>query len=39
MPTPKSVYFYVIIAVIMAVSIQFWVIGKIRRFPTEIPVE
>jgi hypothetical protein len=39
MPTPKSVYFYVIIAVIMAVSIQFWVIGRIRRFPTEIPAE
>ena len=39
MPTPKSVYFYVIIAIIMAVSIQFWVIGRIRRFPPEIPAE
>ncbi|MGR3174685.1 MAG: ethylbenzene dehydrogenase-related protein [Candidatus Scalindua sp.] len=37
--TPKSVYFYVIIAIIMAVSIQFWVIGRIRRFPPEIPAE
>jgi DMSO reductase family type II enzyme heme b subunit len=37
--TPKSVYFYVIIAIIMAVSIQFWVIGRIRRFPLEIPAE
>lgn len=37
MTTPKSVYLYVIIAVIMAVSIQFWVIGRIRRFPPEIP--
>ena len=37
--TPKSVYLYVIIAVIMAVSIQFWVIGRIRRFPLEIPAE
>ena len=39
MPTPKSVYFYVIIAIIIAVSIQFWVIGRIRRFPPEIPAE
>jgi len=39
MPTPKSVYLYVIIAIIMAVSIQFWVIGRIRRFPLEIPAE
>ena len=38
-PTPKSVYLYVIIAIIMAVSIQFWVIGRIRRFPPEIPAE
>ena len=37
--TPKSVYLYVIIAIIMAVSIQFWVIGRIRRFPPEIPAE
>ena len=37
--TPKSVYLYVIIAIIMAVSIQFWVIGRIRRFPFEIPAE
>ncbi|MFQ5687790.1 MAG: ethylbenzene dehydrogenase-related protein [Candidatus Scalindua sp.] len=39
MPTPKSVYLYVIIAIIMAASIQFWVIGRIRRFPPEIPAE
>ncbi len=37
--TPKSVYIYVIIAIIMAVSILFWVIGRIRRFPPEIPAE
>ena len=37
--TPKSVYLYVVIAIIMAVSIQFWVIGRIRRFPPEIPAE
>ncbi len=37
--TPKSVYLYVIIAIIMAVSILFWVIGRIRRFPLEIPAE
>ena len=28
--TPKSVYFYVIIAIIMGASIQFWVIGRIK---------
>lgn len=37
--TPKSVYFYVIIAIIMGASIQFWVIGRIRRFPPVIPAE
>ena len=37
--TPKSVYLYVIIAIIMATSILFWVIGRIRRFPPEIPAE
>lgn len=37
--TPKSVYFYVIIAIIMGASIQFWFIGRIRRFPPVIPAE
>ncbi len=39
MTTPNSVYIYAIIAVIMAVCIQFWFIARIRRFPTEIPSE
>ena len=37
MTTPKSVYIYALVAVIMAVCIQFWVVARIRRFPTEIP--
>ncbi len=37
--TPHSVYLYVIIAIVMGVSIQFWVIGRIRRFPPKIPAE
>ncbi len=39
MTTPRSVYVYVLIAIIMGASIQFWVIGRIRRFPPEIPTE
>ena len=37
MTTPNSVYIYALVAVIMAVCIQFWVVARIRRFPTEIP--
>ncbi len=37
MTTPKTVYIYALVAVLMAVCIQFWVVAKIRRFPTEIP--
>jgi len=37
MTTPKTVYLYALVAVFMAVCIQFWVIARIRRFPTEIP--
>ncbi|MEE9260329.1 MAG: ethylbenzene dehydrogenase-related protein [Candidatus Scalindua sediminis] len=37
--TPISVYLYVLIAIIMGVSIQFWVIGRIRRFPPKITTE
>jgi hypothetical protein len=37
--TPRSVYLYVLIAIIMGVSIQFWVIGRIRRFPPKITTE
>ena len=36
MTASKSVYLYVIIAIIMAVSIQFWVIARIRRFPPKV---
>jgi len=39
MTTPNSVYIYALVAVIMAVCIQFWVVARIRRFPTEIPSE
>jgi hypothetical protein len=39
MTTPSSVYIYALVAVIMAVCIQFWVVARIRRFPTEIPSE
>ena len=39
MTTPRSVYLYVLIAIIMGVSIQFWVIGRIRRFPPKITAE
>jgi len=39
MTTPKTVYIYAIVAIIMAVCIQFWVVARIRRFPTEIPSE
>ena len=39
MTTPSSVYVYAVVAVIMAVCIQFWVVARIRRFPTEIPSE
>ncbi|MDR4496793.1 MAG: ethylbenzene dehydrogenase-related protein [Candidatus Scalindua sp.] len=34
--TPKSVYFYVVIAIIIGTSIQFWVIGRVRRFPPKV---
>ncbi len=37
MTTPKTVYVYALVAIIMAVCIQFWVVARIRRFPTEIP--
>lgn len=37
--TPKSVYFYVVIAIIIGTSIQFWVIGRVRRFPPKINEE
>ncbi len=37
--TPKSVYLYVIIALILGASIQFWVIARIRRFPPKVPDE
>ncbi len=33
---PKSVYFYVVIAIIIGTSIQFWVIGRVRRFPPKV---
>lgn len=39
MTTPNSVYIYAVVAVIMAIFIQFWVVARIRRFPTEIPSE
>ncbi len=39
MTTPSTVYIYAIVAIIMAVCIQFWVIARIRRFPPEIPAE
>ncbi len=39
MTTPNTVYIYALIAVIMAVSIQFWVIARIRRFPPEVPTD
>lgn len=39
MTTPRSVYLYVLIAIIMAASIQFWVVGRIRRFPPKVPAE
>ncbi|MCR4291156.1 MAG: ethylbenzene dehydrogenase-related protein [Candidatus Scalindua sp.] len=39
MTTPGSVYIYAIVAVFMAICIQFWVVARIRRFPTEIPSE
>ncbi|MBC8551095.1 MAG: c-type cytochrome [Candidatus Brocadiales bacterium] len=39
MTTPSSVYIYAIVAVFMAICIQFWVVARIRRFPTEIPSE
>jgi len=35
MTTPKSVYVYALVAIIMAACIQFWVVARIRRFPTE----
>ncbi len=37
MTTPNSVYIYAIVAVILAICIQLWVVARIRRFPTEIP--
>ncbi|MDR4505969.1 MAG: ethylbenzene dehydrogenase-related protein [Candidatus Scalindua sp.] len=37
--TPKSVYFYVVIAIIIGTSIQFWVIGRVRRFPPKVNEE
>ncbi|MGR3294397.1 MAG: ethylbenzene dehydrogenase-related protein [Candidatus Scalindua sp.] len=39
MTTPITVYVYVLVAIFMAVCIQFWVVARIRRFPTEIPSE
>jgi DMSO reductase family type II enzyme heme b subunit len=39
MTTPKSVYLYVLIAVIMGASILFWVVARVRRFPPQIPDE
>ncbi len=39
MTTPCTVYIYAIVAVFMAVCVQFWVIARIRRFPPEIPTE
>ncbi|MFV1975597.1 MAG: ethylbenzene dehydrogenase-related protein, partial [Candidatus Scalindua sp.] len=39
MTTPKTVYVYALVAIFMAVCIQFWVVARIRRFPTEIPSE
>ncbi len=39
MTTPKTVYIYALVAILMAVCIQFWVVARIRRFPTEIPSE
>ncbi|GJQ58311.1 MAG: hypothetical protein D8M57_05735 [Candidatus Scalindua sp. AMX11] len=36
---PNSVYFYVIIAIIIGTSIQFWVIGRVRRFPPKVNEE
>ena len=37
--TPRSVYLYVLIAIIMGASIQFWVVARIRRFPPKVPDE
>lgn len=39
MTTPKTVYIYAIVAIFMAVCVQFWVIARIRRFPPEVPSE
>ncbi len=39
MTTPNTVYIYAVVAIIMAVCIQFWVVARIRRFPPEIPNE
>jgi hypothetical protein len=39
MTTPRSVYLYVLIAIIMGASIQFWVVARIRRFPPKVPDE
>ena len=39
MTTPNTVYIYAVVAIIMAVCIQFWVVARIRRFPPEIPAE
>jgi DMSO reductase family type II enzyme heme b subunit len=39
MTTPRSVYLYVLIAIIMGASIQFWVVARVRRFPPKVPNE
>ncbi len=39
MTTPNTVYIYAVVAIIMAICIQFWVVARIRRFPPEIPTE
>ncbi|MHC4268558.1 MAG: ethylbenzene dehydrogenase-related protein [Planctomycetota bacterium] len=39
MTTPNTVYIYAIVAIIMAVCVQFWVIARIRRFPPGVQAE
>lgn len=35
--TPKTVYLYVIITIILAAAILLWIVARIRRFPPTVP--
>ncbi len=35
-PVPKTVYAYVLVAIIMGASVEMWFIARLRRFPPEL---